>query len=222
LEEGSISNKTIKSVVYAYNTTLIPATAPQLGPGPISLVGASGGASKFSAVTVENNVEIANLSGGPGGASAISAAMADWIWGIYGTITLQNNYVDPTGAHYCVGDLGGSAGVTGSVSTNTLTVTSINQGAIYPNATFSATGLTPAKVAAYGTVDPATGSASTGAGGVGTYVLAGPAQNATFTGGVTSSPVAKLVEGGNISLVTGSPITGINGRAGSATCPPLF
>jgi len=232
LEHGGVLEQTtpagahVASVTYAYNTTLVPASAPVgTTTAAFTLSGRPGGHVYFGSSTVDHNVVVTNLSGGVKGAATTSGALAYINWGTYGTVTITNNYVDPTGSMTCIQSIGGGYFVTGSISGNTLTVSSVGTGALYAGAIFRtlATGMATAVIRPYGTIDPATGQPTTGRGGPGTYVLSGSPQHVSFTVGNTqTSPIASRNVGGNYSLVTGAPIIGTGGTGNGGTCPPLF
>jgi hypothetical protein len=217
---------TVNSVTYAFNTAVIPAAEiANSTTAPFYLAGTPGGYNYFTTSTVDHNVVVTNQPGNVDGEYTTAAALAFIDWGMFGTIYITNNYVDPSGAIFCSQNAGGASGVAGSIAGNTLTVTSVGIGALYAGAIFQtqANIQATAVIQPYGTIDPNTGQPSTGTGGAGTYVLNGGRQSATFSAGKTqTSPVAHLITSGNVSLVTGTPIIGVGGPQNGATCPPLY
>ncbi len=215
----------VASVIHAFNTVLLPAAEiANSTTAPFFLSGTPGGYNFFASSTVDHNVVVTNLADGVPGQYTTSAALAYIDWGLFGTVTVTNNYVDPTGAIFCTLNVGGASSIIGRISGRTLTVTSVGIGAIYAGAIFQTVVNVQATavIQPYGTIDPNTGSPSTGTGGVGTYVLSGAAQSVSFTAGKTqTSPVAHLITSGNVSLVTGTPILGV-GALNGATCPPNY
>ncbi len=225
LLEQPLARVTVASVMHAFNTVLIPAAEiANSTTAPFFLSGTPGGYNYFTSSTVDHNVVVTNLAGGVAGQHTTSAALAFIDWGMFGTVTITNNYVDPSGAIFCSLNDGGAANVAGSISGNTLTVTSVGVGALYAGAIFQTLVNVEATavIQPYGTTDPNTGLPSTGTGGAGTYVLNGGSQNVSFSAGKTqTSPVAHLITSGNVSLVTGTPILGV-GALNGATCPPNY
>jgi len=217
---------TVASVIHAFNTVVIPAAEiANSTTAPFYLSGTPGGYNFFTSSTVDHNVVVTNLAGGLVGQHTTSAALGYIGWGMFGTVTITNNYVDPTGAIFCSLNDGGSAGVSGSISGNTLTVNSVGIGAIYAGAIFEpvVNVQATAVIQPYGTTDPNTGRPSTGTGGAGTYVLNGGPQAVSFTAGKTqTSPVAHLIATGNVSLVTGAPALGVGASSNGASCPPNY
>lgn len=172
----------------------------------------------YASATVANNVVVSNKNGAT---NTQGSALLQVLWlKAINVFNVTGNFVDPTGALFCVENTGGtSATVAGKVDNlasgagNTLTVTSIGTGAIFPGGvTFSATGVTAAIIQPFGST--CDGAASTGTGHAGTYCLGGSAQLKTgMTDGITKNTfIGTLNFGGagnlaNTNLTDGSTIT---------------
>jgi hypothetical protein len=224
--EQPAAGVTVASVTHAFNTVLLPAAEiANSTTAPFYLTGTPGGYNYLTNSTVDHNVVVTNQPSNVDGEYTTSAALAYIAWGMFGTVTITNNYVDPSGAIFCTLNVGGAAGIAGSISSNTLTVNSVGVGAIYAGAIFEpqVNVQATAVIQPYGTTDANTGLPSTGTGGAGTYVLNGGAQSVSFGSGKTqTSPVAHLITSGNVSLVTGAPIIGVGANSNGATCPPNY
>jgi hypothetical protein len=219
------AGSTLGSVQWSYNLSIYPAAAASGNTTAFSFLSAHTptpwGGVQYASIQLDHNISVTNPQ--PGGGSVVSQALSYiQYFKKVGTVTIQDNWVDPSGALGCSDNLGGAFSMTGFIDNNgggsagtTLNVTSIPNGGVWPGAVFHIiTGdgaFTDATVLPYGTV--CDGAASTGTGDVGTYCLSGSAQGKrTFSNGQTqNTPIDTLNYGGsghdNINLRDGSTVT---------------
>ncbi|MBS0334982.1 MAG: hypothetical protein JSS35_19595 [Proteobacteria bacterium] len=193
-------------VRYLFNVMFVPGATS--GPsitavGPFINTGAFG--VTLASAVVRGNTMVSNKRGGASGFTAESALLGLRI-GSIGTLTVQDNYVDPTGALYCVTSDSTAQKIVGSISGHILTVTDLSRTgeAILPGAILYGYA-NPLKGAPV--IQPFGAEGTTGRGGIGTYALSGPPQNVAGKEWMTNAAIGTFTFSGNKNLRDGSTIT---------------
>lgn len=206
----------IPLVDWSYNTIAIPTQIPTFAINAVFLwgTGAMSGTSVTTLNEIGNTVVINKIgvggSSGGGQAAAGSGLLAGG-WASLGTVTLKDNYFDPTGSLFCSNNGSASQSTTASANGNILTITAItglSSNNWEAGQAINGTGFTTAHVLAFGTTDPNTGLPSTGTGLTGTYVFDGPPQTVASNSSwlITPAFAGTPTISGNINLTDGSAL----------------
>jgi hypothetical protein len=203
-----------------YNTIIIDSTTPaRLDTSPIFLTsGLAGNNNVLTAGTITGNILVTNVDGAD---YTTEAAISNIQISSVTTLTINENYADPTGSLYCVVAGDSNYNFSGSISNSAgvITITSVDgqpgSTIVFPGAYLFGTGITtPTQISAYGT------NGTTGTGLTGTYQGSVDESVSSFPDGNTNTTFGTFTFGAtpNVNLLDGSTITKAGYDLTSGTC----
>lgn len=211
---SGVTNLTFGTMNSDFNVVVIPSNTPSAAWSAPFFLGDNYNQTA-PLVTINNNTLVGNLAGGQGGTYTDGAAIVMTQYAKITTLTMNDNYVDPTGALYCVLNNVAATSISGSNSGTTITITAIGvpgAAAIIPGAWLFSAGITPTQISAYGT------GGTTGTGLTGTYVGSVSQTNGPWTTVKENTAIGTLNFNTNKNLIDGSAITTSGYDLSSGTC----